>query len=400
MKKYLFVISVVAVLFFMTACDTSFMYNSDGSLEQIKQKTTMQSFEQLNEPIVISMPVYEDYYLFGNKNFDSRQKRAGDMIVVIDIETNTVYDWVFFSGEHGWAIWRLVEAGSNPTRYLMSCPGTGEVATVDPRNIELTVTYTGFYENFWCWKVNGTKAPMCYGSYNTELHCSNYHTQLFDCETNTLSETDICVPTLSVGFITTLRSDYEGNSWISYQHPDNTTHVQKINKNTEIMESSIATFEKYPDSYAIECISDEYVFIGYQTYDDNFTGLIIINLKNGEKIEVSGIKESSVIQYVYDIQKVNNDYYAIVPTCIGSNLPRSINIYKIDLENKSAFKEISIPFDMTENVYVRGSRIYFMRSRNLCNITYTYYDTETGEVGEVVPVKQSKIIEDYLKTIK
>ena len=40
-----------------------------------------------------------------------------------------------------------------------------------------------------------------------------------------------------------------------------------------------------------------------------------------------------------------------------------------------------LDFDMTENVYVRGNRIYFMNSRNISDITFVWYDVPTGEVG-------------------
>ena len=90
MKKHPLIISVFVTLLFFASCDNSYMYKLDDSLEEIKQKTTIKTFEHLKEPIVIALPVYDNYYLFGNKDKDCRQVHAGDIIAVIDIETDTV----------------------------------------------------------------------------------------------------------------------------------------------------------------------------------------------------------------------------------------------------------------------------------------------------------------------
>ena len=55
-----------------------------------------------------------------------------------------------------------------------------------------------------------------------------------------------------------------------------------------------------------------------------------------------------------------------------------------------------VPFDMTENTYVRGNRIYFMCSRRINDITYTYYDTETKSQGDVVRVT----FDDVINTVR
>lgn len=50
---------------------------------------------------------------------------------------------------------------------------------------------------------------------------------------------------------------------------------------------------------------------------------------------------------------------------------------------------------MTETVWVRDSRIYFMNSRNTSDVKYTYYDTADGKIGSVIEVSVDKIISDY-----
>ena len=47
---------------------------------------------------------------------------------------------------------------------------------------------------------------------------------------------------------------------------------------------------------------------------------------------------------------------------------------------------------MTETVYVRGSRLYLMKSRNISDIYYTYYDFATGESGRMVNIKYEDVV--------
>ncbi len=399
MKKHPFIISVIVSLLFFVSCDNSYMYKRDTSLDEIKQKTTIKTFEHLKEPIVIALPVYDNYYLFGDKNNDCRQIRAGDIIAVIDIETDTVYDWVFFPGEHGWSIWRLVEAGNNPTRYLMSSVGTGSVASLDPRKTELTITKTGIYDNFWNYKAYGTKVPLCYITRDVENNVWDYHTQLFDSATNTLSQKDLSVQTSEVGSIDFMRSSPEGNIWISYPHKDGNVKLQYFDIENESINNIDAMFNSNSDmdSYKICFVSEKDVFVSYHIRTGvDLTGLYIVDKNTEKKEKVSGIEESGDIRYVYDVQEVNDSFYAIVPNQMNPDLEQGSHIFRIDMDTKSAKEEFFTTFDLTENTYVRGNRIYFMCSRNTSDIRYTYYDTVAKEQGPITRVSAEQIIESYL----
>ena len=398
MKKYSLILSVFILHIAFTSCSNFWMYKSVNAdlVNAVKQKTTIQTFEHLNEPIVIALPVYEQYYLFGNKNNDSKSERAGDIIAVIDIETDTVYDWVFFPGNHGWSIWRLVEAGANPTRYLMSSVGTKSIATLDPQKTTLTVTETGIAENLWNYKAYGTKVPLCYISYDSKTQLEDYHTLLFDCEINKLSERDLLVKTTNVTDIYWLRSSPDGNMWITYPSNDGTVHLQEFDIKKEEVLDTCCTFSNTSDSYKVCCVSDRYAFISYHTYDDNLTGAYLFDRQTKEKSKIAGIEEDGNIQYVYDVLNVKDSFYAIVPYQIDPDLPVGPNIYKIDVKSKTAQKEFYLPFDFTDNSYVRGDKIYFMNSRNSSDITYTYYDTVTKQQGNVVRVSAEQIINEYM----
>ena len=82
-------------------------------MSKVRAKTNMKPFEQINDPIVITMPVYEKMALFGNESMGTYQKRAGDMFVVYDWENNEIHDWCLFES-HEWRAcpisWAIVKA--------------------------------------------------------------------------------------------------------------------------------------------------------------------------------------------------------------------------------------------------------------------------------------------------
>ena len=382
-------------LLLLVSCDTSFMYKSDGSLEKLKQKTTIQTFDHLKEPIVIALPVYDYLYLFGNKNGSFRMERLGDIIAVIDIESDTVYDWVFFPGNHGWSIWRLVEAGKNPTKYLMSSAGTGTVASINPRETALTLTYTGIYDNFWLYKTIGTKIPQCYVSDYSTGSPWGYHTQLFDSRTNTLSQKDLCIYTSDISSIEFMRSDADGNIWISYDNGGK-TYIQQFDAESETVRPALGTFDTHDDHdiYHIVCASEKYIFVSAQLMGDiRETTLYVMDRASGQPTEIPYFRADWDTRYVCDVLEVNDAFYAVYTTCFSDE--SGAYMCRIDADTLAVKNECFIPFDLTDNVYVRGDRMYFMRSRNPSDITYTYYDTVTKTQGPVIRVSAEQIIAEY-----
>ncbi len=372
----------------------------EENFEAVTAKTTIKTFEQLNEPIVISMEVSEKEYLFGMKSENYKTKRLGSVIAVLDVETDTVYDWIFYPGAHGFASWRLTEAGTNPVRYLMSSPGTKGTAVLSPEKTTLTIVATGINENFWCDKTTGTKVPLSYYEIckESEEILFNYYTKMFDCETFSLSEANYNIQTNNISTIYLMRDDPDGNLWISYQKSNDLVMVQKFDLINEIPSDSYEFSLKQGFSYYhVDYVSNDYVFVSYNGYfEGKGTGLVAIDRHTGEKIKISNLESDIDMMYVNMVQKVGDSFYAIAPNSLGSGRPTGVNLYKLNMETKSAEKEFFLPFDMTENTYVRGNRIYFMCSRKINDITYTYYDTETKSQGDVVRVT----FDDVINTVK
>ena len=153
----------------------------------------------------------------------------------------------------------------------------------------------------------------------------------------------------------------------------------------------------YEKAHNVYCISNDYVFVGSYPYGSDLYGtwLYLVNRKTKETREI-GFSGNKYPQFILDVQEVNGQFYALVPNAMGEDIPNGINIYKINLDSYSSHFEYYISYDMTENTYVRGNRIYFMCSRDTADITYTYYDTEKKELGPITRVSAEQIIESYL----
>ncbi len=95
--------------------------------------------------------------------------------------------------------------------------------------------------------------------------------------------------------------------------------------------------------------------------------------------------------FLFHIFELKNQIYALYSESIpytNKNI-----IYRIDTENLClGEKECEFNFDFTENVYVRGNRLYLMSTRRVNDVYYTWYDFETQEQGEIINVKYENVI--------
>ena len=164
-----------------------------------------------------------------------------------------------------------------------------------------------------------------------------------------------------------------------------------------INDYSIGNTNHSPDAYLNMTNANDYVFVGSYPYGSDLYGtwLYLVNRKTKETREI-GFSGNKYPQFILDVQEVNGQFYALVPNAMGEDIPNGINIYKINLDSYSSHYESYISYDMTENTYVRGNRIYFMCSRDTADITYTYYDTEKKEQGPITRISAEQIIESYL----
>ena len=143
------------------------MYFPTNKTSHIESKQTIKTFDHLKEPIVITMPVYKRKNLFGNKNLSEQLKMLGHIFVVIDIETDSVYDWVYFPCEY-YTNWRCSEIGTNPTIYCSTGAYGGPIGCLNPTKTTLDIyeeiDFDGFKE----------RVEMCINSTRNRIEELNY----------------------------------------------------------------------------------------------------------------------------------------------------------------------------------------------------------------------------------
>ena len=404
-KKVIFLIIFASVFAFVSCPSFLSWYNAEDyksldDLSYITEKTTIKPFSQLNEPVVITMPVWETRYYKGKKKGKTRQFKIGDIFVVIDIEKNEVFDWVYFGGETGTTLYRPLELGS-PVKYYASCYSTGNIVCLDPDKSELTVVESSLknchFINFNIDSKYGVKAKRI----RKEDNSVSYDFEILDGQENKILLYKPEILFHNNDYIFHVVEDKDGNIYFNnYLATDNEdvldrNYLVRINLKNETFETFDLNLLIEKDnnicSYNEHYVSDNQLFIT-QLNDNDSIGeslLIFKNINNGYELE----KEIKTDFKTFDnlivkITEINGTLYIIVRN--WSNKYAYVDIYKLtdDLEmekitpdwhTSSISENEKFKIDFTDNIWVRGTRIYFMNSRNTSKIAYRYYDVDSGE---------------------
>lgn len=379
MKKVNYLFTILTILF-LTSCEFYYSdeaYKSVGEIKHITEKTTIKNFEHLEEPIVITMPVYENRYM-DKRRKQKRTIKAGDIFVVIDLETDTVFDWVYFGGEHGLTYWRPIEIGRNPTRYYTSCYETGRIACLNPSSTKVKIIETDM-------PIAHVFSNSTKGDYFIKSSYNSWDARVFDSKQDKLLK-----PAITLEFGSSCSSEFgfsdeNGDIWI-VEGMDNINKVVRIDCKNVKKTGPYAVFNSYPEGkegrdgefsyYSVCYVNENYVFIDKSIVNQS---LIFLDRKNNyaqKEIKLNFSED----EWLSSVVEVNGTLYMNTGNYGGEDNYAWRNFYKIDTENckvELLNPKKSIAFDATENCWVRGSRIYFMCSRDHNNVGYSYYDTET-----------------------
>ena len=397
-KKMMIILLALATTVSLTSCTWLYMDNDDTA--HIEAKRTIKPFSHLKEPIVVTMPVYSNRHLFGNKNWDSMQDQKGDIFVVIDIETDTVWDWIFFPGKHGWTNWRCVEAGSNPTLYCSAGMGSGLVGCLDPTKTTLNVYNAGTKDVVMSYSTPGNHIIIPDDYYDQNAKTLVYRINSFNTRTGR-KEGSVEVPTDSIGYFDHPQADPEGNYWFAYPYNDeNCIRRYDVSTNTlgDILAKLPVWVQNIPSNFIchINHVDANYIMGSYMPGGDEAAfnqEIFYINRQaEPEAVRISIPDELDSLHYLYDTVKIDGKYYGLHPASMRDGYTPEVILSEIDLEKKEIRKVATVDIDMTETVYVRGSRLYLMKSRNISDIYYTYYDFATGETGKMVNIKYENVV--------
>ena len=390
------VFMVLAAAVSLTSC--TWMYMDSDDTAHIEAKRSIRPFSHLKEPIVVTMPVYSNRHLFGNKSWDSMQDQKGDIFVVIDLATDTVWDWIFFPGKHGWTNWRCVEAGSNPTLYCSAGMGSGLVGCLDPTKTTLDVYNAGTKDVVRSYSTPGDHIIIPDDYYDQEAQTLVYRINSFNVKTGRM-EGSVEVPTDSIGFFDHPQADQDGNYWFAYPYKGiNCVRMYNVSSNTLGDIVANLPYSKEGDFYSchVQYANDKNIIGCYcKTGAEPDLNQQLFHLDKQQDWKLTFISipdELDSISYLYETVKINGKYYGIHPNEIREDYIPQVHLSEIDLEKKEIRKIATVDIDMTETVYVRGSRLYLMKSRNISDIYYTYYDFSTGKTGRMVNIKYEDVV--------
>lgn len=376
-------------------------YKATVDMTKITNKTTYHSFTELNDPIVVNMPVYETLYLWGNENNKFKQNRIGDMFIIYDWESDEVYDWVFYGNETVYCPPNVLEVGSNPKYYINSLDATGTVAKLEADNTKVILYKTDRQRTFF---NNSTPGKYClrdHAGYSDELDKVLFCLNIFDCEKGEYTAADIQIPTDAYGYINTPVSDEDGDFYFS-SLLDGYAYLCKINCETETYQfnkSIISCYKNEEEKYGYS------VDVYYVKNEDNlflFKGQLGREPFSGNKLYLSNIlgtelKEFDIkfdpYKWLFRIVCSNSNYYAIVED--RSDEQHLVYVYKLDINNMTGEiinENNPITINFNQELFVRGTRIYFLNYLNRHKIQYSYFDVETKEVSPIKVLNQKEIV--------
>ncbi|MCR5286222.1 MAG: hypothetical protein K6D95_11565 [Treponema sp.] len=398
MAIFMKLLPLLLSLFVFISCQS--WYKTSVDMSKITNKTTYQPFTELNDPIVVNMPVYETLYLWGNENNKFKQNRIGDMFVIYDWESDEVYDWVFYGNEGVFSLPNIIQVGSNPMYYINSLDSTGTIAKLEADKTSVTLYKTDKRGTFY---NNSTPGKYCIKDYwrKTEEDQNLFCLNIFDCEKGQYTDADIQIPTDAYGYINIPVSDEDGNFYFS-SLLEGYAYLCKINCEAgtyQFNKSIISCYKNNEEKYNYS------LDVRYADNEDNlflFKGQLGKEPFTGNKLYLSNISGTELQEFdinldgynwLVQVIKINNNYYAIVANSAKEKI--SIDVYELDIESFTSKKlntDDSILIHFTQEVLVSGTKIFFFNYWNSHKIQYLYFDVETKEVSPIKVLNQKEIV--------
>ncbi len=397
MRRNFFVIPVaVCIIILATSCKQ--MYFDTENISYITGKTHMKPFSHLNNPIVITMPVYQGKGLLGNDKLGHANKREGDIFVVYDWESDEIFDWAFFPGMHGLSNWRAVELGT-PVKYYDAGEGSGLIGCLNPEDGKVTTIKAEKRGHLLNMNSNNDSIRPRYGlipSVDYRDGIDYRRINILDTEIQQYNPRFIEFPNenINVGY-SYLDSNF--NYWIMIQN-DEKNYLGRLDcdklelEKYYITEMSLSEIDGRAtcDAFSIHGIVNDYAILsdGVEPLYENF---IICNLSNPsvDKFEIPVPKRISENDFLLRTVFVSGEAY-----CLFINDDDGVYdmIYHLNPETWEFEYEATFQFVPSETIYARGSRIYLLNSWNTEQLYCVYYDIETKKVSDEILITFEEIV--------
>lgn len=393
--KLKLLISFLLILL-LSSCDNMFEFTDDiffwpaGVDKNITKKTSVKPFSDLESPIVVAMPIYENHNFLGVHSWGSKVWQAGNVIVVYDWKNDSVFDWAFTKGSCGWNNYQMLLVNGNWWGGGLD----GSVTKISPYTGEITVYKHGIVSRIECQTANGKYILLSpEGRYDSESNRTIKKYYRFNTETG-LIEDDVY--TINCDEVSTFPlCDDQGNFWLTSIMTDKKV-LHKLTPAGEDIQVDIPNegYDEYNHVYEVCLIDGDSVFIhahDFSNLEDSLYPCMYVYNKNSSRFFPVDINEISFKGYnIYDGIRVDDKNYFI---CLSEELGKDLRLGLYDPEiNKISITDEVLAYNFTGWPYRCGSRIYMLDWWDMQVLKYQWYDTEKSSFSEPKVIKLEDII--------
>lgn len=400
--QYLFLFVIICLFF---SCS---VYISDTNFDEndFVNKTTMKTFEHLNEPFIISKTITEYSHNIFNKD-KTKRNYLGGINIVIDWETDTVYDWVYskYSG-----VYPVPVAMGQDYKKYYNYIGNSKFSIIDPQSSELRIIKTSEKcDYFYNYSTPGNYSITYTGyGYDDSSETPGMITklQVFDAEIEDIKKKFVTF-TEGNNFNAFFHSDPCGYLWFRIDREDEVL-IAKVDGKNEKIEYLNSKLDRNIDNYGIDKKKFNYhvPFIGS---DIGFIYKCAIVVTDIDEKRVNQIyefnpqnKDTEFVSYkmnvldsdfISDILEVNGFYYGVSFT--PNKDEDEVHIYFIDTQNRTVdlYTEEKVVFNYYWKAEVRKNRIYLI-DHGANETAFIYFDTDKKKFSEIVTFKTQDIIKE------
>jgi len=313
MRKHFFIILILSVLF------TSCVWIPKKDYVSIQKKSTYQSFEEINNPIVFSTQLSADFSLNLNKHQKSK-KLLGGVFTIYDFESDTVKDYVTInnprcyaqklqkyitsSGSYKFGLWDKYE-----NQYYFISPDKTEITMIDTAQVSDYESQTYDLSDVYRYKL------FYKNTCSTNNPDNNIVIRFYDADTDTFGKEyyikNDYVTSITTSGYTPPEKGGDGYVWFFTNTVSNypgreTWGLNRINPKTEESDVAIVTFDGVEGSNTYE---NEYSSrkdwehtINYYVVDSSENDLLIKRYNN---------LNSNPSNNYYDYFLVNKNTYSV-----------------------------------------------------------------------------------------
>lgn len=370
LTKHLFFLITAASLFvytiFFNGCRLYFEDNQH-TVNELSAKTKMQAFDQLDNPIVMTLPVRKHLNLLGNAQWDYTTETVGNVFVVYDTSTDSLYDWAFFEGRNCKTSWSFADTCADGQYYVSSFwDGHSDkyrIAYLDKGNGTISQVKKYPYYGDWI-----TKNHLINDNYNYLPDNAGYEYSLKCVDLNTFAENELYL---------------ESEKYISFDVFNEKLYMQTESKNEVHISFLSDDASKFEDvlyfpfegkkSFYIKSIDDNYVILlcyDYLNEDDSEKYFYIFDLKDVQSdglISPKGIFLIRNYNYWVNCFIYKGEVYFLYETYDENYTNTTLTLYKASFENTHLEEITSFKRENEYSFYsikLIGSKLYLIRSIN------------------------------------